>query len=137
MDGMRWQVIESPIGDLGVALDDTGLCAVHFAGHAGPLGENQDFSAVRAQLTEYFAGLRTEFDLALSVTSGTDFERAVWREIATIPYGEMRTYGQIARDVGESEAARAVGAACHVNPLPIVVPCHRVVGAGNKLIGFG
>ena len=75
--------------------------------------------------------------LPLSVTEGSDFERAVWRAIAAIPYAQMRTYGQIAADVGDSGAARAVGTACNRNPLPVVVPCHRVVGAGGKLVGFG
>ena len=90
-----------------------------------------------AQLTEYFAGSRTRFTIPLQATGGTDFERAVWHAIATIPYAEMATYGQIAARVGEPDAARAVGVACNRNPLPIVVPCHRVVGAGGKLVGFG
>ena len=79
----------------------------------------------------------TDFELPLSVTSGSPFERAVWQAIATIPYGQMRTYGEIAADVGAPDGARAVGVACNRNPLPVVVPCHRVVGAGGKLVGFG
>src|SRR5207244_4354259 len=89
------------------------------------------------QLREYLAGERTAFDLALSVRGGSAFERAVWMRIADIGYGEMRTYGEIAAAVGEPDGARAVGVACNRNPLPIVVPCHRVVGAGGKLVGFG
>jgi methylated-DNA-[protein]-cysteine S-methyltransferase len=107
----------------------------------GPAGRDQvgDPLLARAaeQLAAYFEGTLTEFDLPLSVTGGSPFERAVWAGIAAIPYGEMRTYGEIALDVGDREAARAVGIACNHNPLPILVPCHRVVGAGGKLVGFG
>jgi len=89
------------------------------------------------QLRAYFAGELTDFDLPLSVTGGSPFERDVWRAIAAIPYAQMRTYGEIAADVGAPDGARAVGVACNRNPLPLVVPCHRVVGAGGKLVGFG
>jgi len=136
---MRWTEVPSPIDALGVAVDDSGVCAVHFGGAPavvdpapdGLLGE-----AVEA-LRRYFAGERVAFDLPLSVRGGSEFERAVWAALYAIPYGEMRTYGQIAAEVGEPEGARAVGVACNHNPLPIVVPCHRVVGAGGKLVGFG
>lgn len=89
------------------------------------------------EISGYFAGARTEFTLPLVVHGGSPFERAVWRAIASIPYAEMRTYGEIAAAVGQPDAARAVGIACNRNPLPVVVPCHRVVGAGGKLVGFG
>jgi methylated-DNA-[protein]-cysteine S-methyltransferase len=89
------------------------------------------------QLDEYFAGRRTEFDLPLAELGGSDFERAVWAQLAEIPYGEMRTYGAVAKAVGDPSAARAVGVACNRNPVAIVLPCHRVVGAGGKLVGFG
>jgi methylated-DNA-[protein]-cysteine S-methyltransferase len=136
---MRWTVVPSPVGDLGIAADGAGICRVVFDGTtltptAGPdplLGE------AAAQLRAYFAGSRTDFDLPLSVTGGTDFERAVWSALGEIPYAEMRTYGDIARSVGDVTAARAVGVACNHNRLPIVLPCHRVVGAGGKLVGFG
>jgi methylated-DNA-[protein]-cysteine S-methyltransferase len=94
-------------------------------------------AAALAQLSGYFAGELTEFDLPLSIGTGSDFERAVWTELRAIPYAEMRTYGQIAIAVGDATAARAVGVACNRNPLPVIVPCHRVVGAGGKLVGFG
>lgn len=135
---MRWSGVASPIGELGVAVDDAGLRGVRFG---GPLGAPEPPSGLAAtvaeQLTAYFAGELTEFDVPLSVVGGTEFERAVWRETASIPYGQMRTYGEIARDLGEPEAARAVGVACNHNPHPVIVACHRVVGAGNKLVGFG
>jgi methylated-DNA-[protein]-cysteine S-methyltransferase len=91
------------------------------------------------QLRAYFAGERTGFTLPLVIPpeAGSEFERAVWTELTRIPYGQMRTYGAVAAAVGDGGAARAVGAACHRNPLPLVVPCHRVVGAGGKLVGFG
>jgi methylated-DNA-[protein]-cysteine S-methyltransferase len=125
------------MGPLGVAADDAGIRRVHFTGPAGPLSRNPALDLAVAQLDEYFAGRRTGFELPLVVAGGTPFERAVWRAIAAIPYGETATYGEIAAEVGERDAARAVGVACNHNPLPVVVPCHRVVGAGGKLVGFG
>ncbi|WP_329105819.1 methylated-DNA--[protein]-cysteine S-methyltransferase [Micromonospora sp. NBC_01699] len=89
------------------------------------------------QLRSYFAGELTDFTVPLSVRRGSDFERAVWREMSTIPYGKMRTYGEVATALGDPGAARAVGVACNRNPIPVIVPCHRIVGAGGKLVGFG
>jgi methylated-DNA-[protein]-cysteine S-methyltransferase len=134
---MVWVAVPSPMGPLGVAADDAGIRAVHFTGPGGRLGDHPLLVTAAAQLSEYFAGTRTGFDLPLADPGGTPFERAVWAAIAAIPYGETATYGEIAADVGEPDAARAVGVACNRNPLPIVVPCHRVVGAGGKLVGFG
>jgi methylated-DNA-[protein]-cysteine S-methyltransferase len=136
--GVEWLAVPALIGRLGVAADDAGICGVRFE---GPIGAGDaDSPALRQaaeQLAAYFAGERTAFDLPLSIRGGSAFERAVWAEIAAIPYGEMRTYGEIAADVGDRDAARAVGIACNRNPLPILVPCHRVVGAGGKMVGFG
>ena len=92
--------------------------------------------AAVGQLAEYFAGERREFDLALD-PQGTSFQLAAWRQLEEIPYGETITYGEQARRLGQASAARAVGAANGRNPLAIVVPCHRVVGADGKLVGFG
>jgi methylated-DNA-[protein]-cysteine S-methyltransferase len=89
------------------------------------------------QLKEYFQGRRTTFDLEVSPTVGTEFDRKVWAELLKIPTGETATYGEIARRIGYSGAARAVGGAVGRNPIPIVVPCHRVVGADQTLTGFG
>lgn len=88
------------------------------------------------QLREYFAGTRKEFELPVSL-SGTPFRRAVWEALLRIPYSEVRTYGEIAREVGCPRGARAVGGACHANPVAIIVPCHRIVGASGALTGFG
>jgi methylated-DNA-[protein]-cysteine S-methyltransferase len=134
---MRWQEVATPMGGLGIAVDGTGLCRVDFRGAPAAPSDDPLLDEAAGQLRGYFAGELTEFDLPLSVTEGSPFERAVWRAIAAIPYAQMRTYGQIAADVGAPDGARAVGVACNHNPLPVVVPCHRVVGAGGKLVGFG
>ncbi|HEX9943874.1 MAG TPA: methylated-DNA--[protein]-cysteine S-methyltransferase [Thermoanaerobaculia bacterium] len=91
---------------------------------------------LRRQLAEYFAGERQEFDLELA-PEGTPFERSVWEELRKIPFGETRSYGEIAQAIGQPGAARAVGRANGANPIPIVVPCHRVIGADGSLTGFG
>ncbi|MEV4627593.1 methylated-DNA--[protein]-cysteine S-methyltransferase [Micromonospora sp. NPDC049523] len=145
---MRWTVLDTPIGELSVAADDAGICGVHFgpvdgavpAGTEPEAPAGQDGRWRRAaveQLRLYFAGELTDFTVPLSVRRGSDFERAVWREMSTIPYGEMRTYGEVAAALGDPGAARAVGVACNRNPIPVIVPCHRIVGAGGKLVGFG
>jgi methylated-DNA-[protein]-cysteine S-methyltransferase len=136
---MRWSVIDSPIGDLSLAVDDEGLCRLHFgAVDIGPRFEQDELlTAAQEQLKAYFAGELTEFDLPLSVRGGSEFERAVWGQLLRIPYGEMQTYGEVAKAVGDPGAARAVGVACNHNPIAVIVPCHRVVGAGGKMVGFG
>lgn len=102
-------------------------------GEAGPTALLEE--AVR-QLREYFAGQRREFDLPLRLR-GTAFQMQVWQALQAIPYGEVRTYGEIARAIGKPKACRAVGMANHNNPISIIVPCHRVVGAGGSLTGYG
>ena len=136
---MRWLVIDSPIGDLSVAADETGVCGVHFGRVQAAVTETDDdrLRAAAAELAAYFAGELTAFTVPLSVRRGSEFERAVWREMSEIPYGEMRTYGEVADRVADPGAARAVGMACNRNPIPVIVPCHRIVGAGGKLVGFG
>lgn len=129
------------MGELGVAVDDEGVCAIRFEGPGGRLDPRPPAPLAEAvrQLQAYLDGELTEFELPLSVHKGEAFERAIWHEIAQIPYAQTRTYGALAAATGDHDplAARAVGVACNRNPLPIVVPCHRVVGAGGKLIGFG
>jgi methylated-DNA-[protein]-cysteine S-methyltransferase len=132
-------VIDSPIGPLTAVREDDVLIGLTM-GPADPegLGPRDDaaFADIRAQLDEYFAGTRTSFDLPLHAT-GNPLQRAVWQLIAAIPYGATRTYGDLARDLGDRTLAQAVGTACGRNPLPVVVPCHRVVGADGSLVGFG
>lgn len=96
----------------------------------------QRTAELRRQLAEYFAGERREFDLELA-PEGTPFERSVWEALRTIPFGETRSYGEIAAAIGHPGAARAVGRANGANPIPIVVPCHRVIGSNGSLTGFG
>lgn len=134
---MHWSVVDSPIGDLTLAVDETGLCRLQFGATDRPLDTDPLLTEAAEQLKAYFAGELQEFTLPLSVRGGSDFERAVWKQLSRIPYGEMQTYGEVAKIVGDVGAARAVGTACNRNPIAIVVPCHRVVGAGGKMVGFG
>jgi methylated-DNA-[protein]-cysteine S-methyltransferase len=97
---------------------------------------NAVLSEAERQFRAYFAGELRRFDLPLDVV-GSEFQKRVWRELETIPYGETRTYRQIAEAIGAPRAVRAVGAANGSNPLPIVIPCHRVIGSGGKLVGYG
>ncbi|MEU4425113.1 methylated-DNA--[protein]-cysteine S-methyltransferase [Actinoplanes sp. NPDC024001] len=127
-------VVESPIGPLGVAVEGDVVVGVRFgAAVRSPAADH----AAAEQLRAYFAGELTDFTVPFDLRGGSEFERAVWGEIAKIPYGEMITYGAIATALGDPGAARAVGTACNHNPIPVIVPCHRVVGAGGKMVGFG
>lgn len=98
--------------------------------------ENQLLIETGSQLVAYFAGQLRQFGVPLDLV-GTDFQVRVWRQLETIPYGETRSYQQIADAIGSSKAVRAVGAANGANPIPIIVPCHRVIGASGKLVGYG
>ena len=133
-------VVASPVGPLTVVADDGALVRLHLSppGPEADLGTRDDaaLAEVTGQLGEYLAGGRETFDLALRPV-GSDFELAVWEELTRIPYGRTSTYGAVARAVGQPGGAQAVGVACGRNPLAIVVPCHRVVGADGSLVGFG
>ena len=136
-------MVPSPIGPLTAVREHGALVGLFFELRRRPIDpavlgrrSDDDFADVARQLDEYFTGQRTGFDLPLQPT-GTTFDLAVWAELSRIPYGETRCYGQVARAVGEPGAAQAVGAANGRNPLPILVPCHRVVGADGRLVGFG
>ena len=139
-----YTTMASPVGELKLVGSDRGLAAV--------LWENERPNRVRVtatredanhpvlletqrQLGEYFAGKRTKFDLTLDFL-GTDFQKSVWGELLRIPFGETRTYGEIAKKLGNAKAMRAVGAANGRNPISIIAPCHRVIGASGKLTGF-
>ncbi len=139
---IRWSPIESKFSRFAAAIDGVGR-VTRFWLHAnradGPRGNRDDaaLASVRTQVEEYCAGARRDFDLALHFEGGSDFERGVWHEMLKIPFGETVTYGAIAKALGDPSAARAVGVACNRNPIPLIVPCHRVVGAGGALVGFG
>jgi methylated-DNA-[protein]-cysteine S-methyltransferase len=137
---MNYQTLDTPIGKLRLVSDGKHLTALEFQGHHQVLPEDleredETLRQAAAQLGEYFEGKRRDFNLPLNAT-GTSFQRSVWSALSTIPYGELRSYGEIARAIGRPRAVRAVGAANGRNPLPIVVPCHRVVGADGSLTGF-
>lgn len=136
---MRWTLLDSPIGVFSVATDRDSVCGAHFGPVENATEAPVDAIAARAvtELRAYFAGELTEFGMPVRVPRGSEFERAVWREMTRIPYGETLTYGEVARLVGDPGAARAVGVACNRNPIPVIVPCHRIIGAGGKLVGFG
>lgn len=138
-----WHEIDSPIGRLLLAGDGIHLTCIHFQSGPHPLAPQREweessapFERASAQLQEYFSGRRRAFDLPLA-PAGTEFQRRVWRALATIAYGATISYGELARRVGNPRACRAVGLANGANPLPIVVPCHRVIGANGSLTGFG
>jgi methylated-DNA-[protein]-cysteine S-methyltransferase len=131
-------VAPSPIGPLTVVRQDEALVRLYLSPPGSPedLGRRDDDADVVSQLGEYFDGEREAFDLPLHPV-GSAFDLAVWEQLTCIPYGETRTYGAVARAVGEPGGAQAVGLACGRNPLAVLIPCHRVVGADGSLVGFG
>jgi len=140
---MYYDFLDSPVGRLLLVLDAQGLRCVHFSGGRRGFGIDDGWERgpgalheARAQLNAYFDGRLTRFDLPLA-PQGTEFQRQVWLELLRIPYGQTTTYGEIAARVGDPGASRAVGAANGSNPLAIVVPCHRVIGADGTLTGYG
>ena len=138
----RYRTLDSPVGLLTLAGQGDCLTNLVIEGAAHPPSDRgrwrEDAGALPdavAQLHEYFAGERTGFDVALR-PAGTSFQRRVWDALSEIPYGETRSYGEIARQIGQPGAARAVGLANARNPVPIIVPCHRVIGANGALTGY-
>lgn len=133
----------SPVGGLTLFADDSALVAIAFNEQLRGSGADATdapahpvLTQARAELTEYFAGTRKTFSIPLRA-KGTAFQRGVWDALAEIPWGETRSYGDIARRIGNPKGVRAVGLANGRNPLPIVVPCHRVIGADGSLTGYG
>jgi methylated-DNA-[protein]-cysteine S-methyltransferase len=140
---MWFDAFTTPIGTLTIAGDEAGLRHVLFPQNKYGVDGRTDWRRdaaplreVRTQLEDYFEGTRRVFELALAPT-GTVFQRKVWHGLATIPIGSTWSYGQLARHIDEPTAVRAVGAANGRNPLPIILPCHRVIGSDGKLTGFG
>jgi methylated-DNA-[protein]-cysteine S-methyltransferase len=137
-----WTTMESPVGELFIAGRDGKITDVLFErpekGFPGPQWKKSDkpFSEIKRQLNEYFMGKRKKFDLKLA-PEGNKFQLDAWRQLQKIPYGETISYGEQAKGIGNPNASRAVGAANGKNPIAIVVPCHRVIGATKKLTGFG
>jgi methylated-DNA-[protein]-cysteine S-methyltransferase len=142
METLQYRTVDSPVGMLTLAgrndrlrhlrMDDQ----TYEPSHEGWEAADGSFADAAAQLEAYFAGDLVEFDLELDMV-GTEFQRRVWAALLTIPYGETRSYGQIAQQVGSPSAFRAVGLANGHNPIGIIVPCHRVIGANGSLTGYG
>lgn len=138
----HYAITDSPIGELLVLGDADSVHGLLMNGDGDfdqrklELTQDQQlFADTIAQLAEYFAGDRNHFDLPLE-PEGTEFQRSVWTALTEIPYGETRSYGEIAAEVGRPKAARAVGMANNRNPIAVIVPCHRVIGAGGALVGY-
>lgn len=139
---IRYRTVDSPVGSLTLAGREG--CLMHLRmvdqtyepSHEGWEPDDSAFADAVAQLEEYFAGTRTDFTVTLDLV-GTAFQRRVWDALLTIPYGETRSYGEVARQIGAPGAFRAVGLANGHNPIGIIVPCHRVIGANGSLTGYG
>jgi len=146
---VAYDMIESPLGDLFVGVSDRGLCVISY--EADPdaqverlargfgsrvLRSPRPIDPARRQLGEYFEGKRRRFDLEVDLRLTRDFGRTVLEELGRVPFGEVTTYGALAAKAGKPRAARAVGTIMNRNPLPIVLPCHRVVGANGSLVGY-
>lgn len=141
---LAFRYLPSPVGRLTLVAGDAGLCAVLWEDDKpgrvvlGEMGEAPGHAVLdqaEAELSDYFVGHRTTFDVPLDF-HGTDFQISVWQALTQIPFGETRSYGDIARQLGNPAAVRAVGAANGRNPVSIIAPCHRVIGASGKLTGF-
>ncbi len=137
---MNYQFLDTPIGTLRLVSDGKYLTKVEFQDRYDVLdgdtkSEDSVLTNAASQLKEYFAGERSEFDLPLNA-AGTDFQHSVWSALTRIPHGELRSYSDIARDIDRPKAVRAVGAANGRNPIPVIVPCHRVIGSDGSLTGF-
>jgi methylated-DNA-[protein]-cysteine S-methyltransferase len=140
---LSYTTMDSPIGELLLLGDGDALCGLYMQDGRKPTRiapqwreSAAPFTDVQTQLREYFAGERVAFETPLAM-HGTQFELQVWRELADIPYGETVSYGEIAKRVGQPSAARAVGLANGRNPIAVIVPCHRVIGADGRLTGYG
>lgn len=137
---LTFRTVSTPLGDITAVADTQGLTQVILAGDDGSvLAEAVEggpvVDAAATQLAEWFAGERMTFDLPLA-PRGTEFQQTVWKALCDVPFGTTATYGDIARAIGQQTATRAVGAANGRNPIPIIIPCHRVIGASGELTGY-
>lgn len=137
------KMYDSPIGILTITASEKGITRIDFDTKEavseevpGPEAAEAIITKTKSEFDEYFAGTRTKFDVPLDFEAGTEFQLDVWNELITIPFGKTATYSQVAKAVGRPKACRAVGGANNKNPIPILVPCHRVIGASGKPVGF-
>lgn len=131
-------IVDSPIGPLEIQASDSGVTRIHFLRAKKSSKKNSTHPVLQEcqkQLKEYFAGKRTRFDLPLDL-NGTEFQKKVWRGLGKIPHGKTISYGELAKRIGNPKACRAVGGANNKNPVPLLVPCHRVIGKNGDLVGF-
>ena len=152
-NSVGYTAMDSPIGPLLLASTEDGLCFIEFGEEQDslsslqrwckknflgvyPVRDDRRNELVKKQLQEYFSGEREKFDLPL-VLYGTPFQKTVWKQLTKIPYGQTRSYKEIAQAIGASKAVRAIGGANNRNPIPIVIPCHRVIGTNGALVGYG
>ena len=146
---VAYDVVDSPVGDLFVAVSDRGLCTISYDTDperkleqlargfgARVLRSARPIDPVKRELDEYFEGTRRSFDVAVDLRVAREFGRIVLEELARVPFGEVTTYGALAARAGKPRAARAVGTIMNRNPIPLVLPCHRVVGANGALVGY-
>jgi methylated-DNA-[protein]-cysteine S-methyltransferase len=146
---VAYELHDSPLGTLFVAVTERGVCEIHYDSEPEAEAERlarlfgtrvlrspRPTDEARRQLDEYFAGRRRDFDLDVDLSPAREFGRAVLEQLARVPYGELTTYGALAAGAGKPRAARAVGTVMNRNPVPIVLPCHRVVGATGSLVGY-
>ncbi len=149
-----YTTMPSPIGPLTIAKTNEGVCFIDFGDSTKNLmtlrlwcqrwlnqdeltrGDDSSFQVVKLQLNEYFAGTRKEFTVPIDLY-GTPFQKMVWQELLHIPYGQTRSYKDIAMAIDTPKAVRAIGGANHNNPIPIIIPCHRVIGSNGALVGYG
>jgi methylated-DNA-[protein]-cysteine S-methyltransferase len=147
---VSYDLTDTPVGPLFVAVTERGLCRISYDAEpdreaeqlarifgARVLRSARPVDPVKRELAEYFEGRRTEFDLSVDLRGRSEFSRAVLEQLARVPFGEVTTYGTLASKSGRPKAARAVGTIMNRNPIPIVLPCHRVVGASGDLVGYG
>lgn len=127
--------LNTPIGTLWLTASDVGLCSIDFTNSGHPESGARHFASTVSQLQEYFAGKRHDFDLALDL-SGTKFQDAVWKQMRKVGYGSTSTYADLAKAIAKPRAVRAVGSCCARNPIPFVIPCHRILGSNGKLTGY-
>jgi methylated-DNA-[protein]-cysteine S-methyltransferase len=134
-----WDIFESELGPIHIICDEEGILGVEFGSETPKEGLKKSTDLIKKavlQLNEYLIGERTKFDLPLK-PEGTAFQKKVWEALCTIPYGQTRSYKEIAVQIGNEKACRAVGMANNRNPISIIIPCHRVIGADRSLVGYG